>query len=61
MGWEACRDLAELVASSGTHVKTGSVFCVLGAKYTISPEVGVQKSQRHIILGKDTKSHSPLE
>lgn len=48
--WEACRrgDLAELVASSGTYIETVSGFCVLGTKDTSSPEVGIQKSQRHI-------------
>lgn len=43
---EICRrgDLAELVASSGSHVKTGSRFCVFGAKSTSSLDVGSQKS-----------------
>lgn len=50
MAWEVCRrgDLAELVASSGSQVKTGSRFCVFGAKSTSSLDVGSQKSQRSI-------------
>lgn len=43
-------DLAELVASSGSHVKTGSRFCVFGAKSTSSLDVGSQKSQCSISI-----------
>lgn len=44
MAWEVCGrgDLAELVAS-GSHVKTGSRFCVFGAKSTSSLDVGGQQ------------------
>lgn len=41
---------------SGRHhlvpnLKAGSGFCALRAEYISSPEVGIQKSQRHISLG----------
>lgn len=74
MAWEVCRrgDLAALVASSGSHVKTGSRFCVFGAKSTSSLDVGRQQRageevrtwglEDDILLAqrrRDTKSHFP--
>lgn len=58
MAWEVCRrgDLAELVASSGSHVKTGSRFCVFGAKSTSSLDVSGQKSQWSISIEPVRKS-----